>query len=244
MNKEKETLKENRINAVIDTALGELGYTEEKNNKTKYALDFDTIYKGFFNYSKQYVEWCSVFVSWLFCKNFGPESAHKMLYQPNKSEGASCRIAYNYYLKNKAITNKPSKGLQIFFKDKNNNIIHTGIIYKVDSSKIYTIEGNKSNMVKKCSYNLNSTKIYPSFGIPDYTFDIKEKESPKEESASKKVYKVIAKSGLNVRKEPSKASSIVKVLRYETVVTGEEVNKEWIKINDGYIFKKYTEVKK
>ena len=231
---EKEQLIENMINSVLDTALAEVGYKEGPNNKNKYAAELDSI-----NYyapqKKQNVAWCSIFVTWCFYKTFGVDLCRKMLYQPVKDNyAASCKFQYDYYKKNKATSTTPKKGYQIFFGKTCN---HTGIVYKVDSKKVYTVEGNKADQVKKCSYNLDSTKIY-GYGIPDYAADLDivdtKPEKPKEES-----YETTA-SWLNVRYEKSTKSPIVGCLKKGTIVKGNKEG-EWIKIGmHRYIYAKYT----
>lgn len=54
----------------------------------------------------------------------------------------------------------PKAGDVIVFTYGNNSRDHTGMVYKVDSTTVYTIEGNTSNMCKKLSYKLTDSKIY------------------------------------------------------------------------------------
>lgn len=177
-----ETMIDCLINSLLDTAMSEVGYHETKGNITKYAKDFDTKWPDFYNTKKQGAEWCDIFVDWCFCKTFGEKLALKMLHQPKKSCGAGCKFSYEYYKKNKATSTTPKKGYQIFFGKTCN---HTGLVYKVDSKKVYTIEGNKSDQVKKCSYNLDSTKIY-GYGIPDYKAELEIVETKPEKKIEKK----------------------------------------------------------
>lgn len=234
---EKEQLIDNMINKLIDTALAEVGYKEGPNNKNKYAAELDSI-----NYyapqKKQNVAWCSIFVTWCFYKTFGAKISRKMLFQPViDNYAASCKFQYDYYKKNKATSTTPKKGYQIFFGKTCN---HTGLVYKVDSKKVYTVEGNKADQVKKCSYNLDSTKIY-GYGIPDYAAELQivdtkpeKPEKPKEES-----YETTA-SWLNVRYEKSTKSPIVGCLKKGTIIKGTKEG-EWIKIGmHKYIYAKYT----
>ena len=60
-----------------------------------------------------------------------------------------------------------------------------------------------------------------------------------EETLSKK-YRVIAKSGLRVRQEPSLTSMILDILKVGTIVEGSEKN-DFVEINCGYLYKKYLE---
>lgn len=232
---EKEVLIDNIINSLLATAMGEVGYKETKGNITKYAKDFDTKWPTFYNGKKQGAAWCDIFVDWCFCIEFGEALALKMLHQPKKSCGAGCKFSYEYYKKNKATSKKPGKGYQIFF---GKDCSHTGLVYKVDSKKVYTIEGNKGDQVKKCSYAIDSSRIL-GYGIPDYAADIQivdiKPEEPKEE-----YYLTTAKSGLNIRYEASTKSPVVGLLKYNTKVKGKVVG-DFIQIGKHqYIYKKYT----
>lgn len=69
-----------------------------------------------------------------------------------------------------------SVGDQIFFKNSSGTVCHTGIVYDVDSSYVYTIEGNASfsagvvangGCVRKKQYSLNYTRI-AGYGHPAY----------------------------------------------------------------------------
>ena len=72
---------------------------------------------------------------------------------------------------------KPQKGDVVYFYSKAKGCIgHVGIVYKVSSSMVYTIEGNTSGAstlvtngggVKKKSYSLSSSYI-DGYGRPDY----------------------------------------------------------------------------
>ena len=238
---EKETLIKNRINKVIDIAKSEVGYTEKKNNITKYGTDFDTKYKGFYYGSSNPCEWCDLFFDWCMVTAFGIDLALKMLYQPKKSYGRSCTWSYNYYKEHNSVGETPKLGAQIFFKNsKTGKICHTGRvtrIYKKNNKEyIETVEGNKNNSVSVCNYPVSSTKIY-GYGYPDYGVDIGIIESPINGTDIKK-YKVIAISGLRIRKEASDKSKIIKVLPFGTEVEG-TVTGNWLKVKNGYMSMKF-----
>ena len=163
-------MKDLDVNAVLTVANKEVGYKETGTNITKYAKDFDTKWPDFYNGKKQGAEWCDIFVDWCFVTAYGEANALKMLYQPKKSCGAGVTFSYDYYKAKKRTGTKAQVGAQIFFKKTKDakKPCHTGLVYKVDSKKVYTIEGNKDNQVKKCSYVLNSDKIF-GYGYPGYT---------------------------------------------------------------------------
>lgn len=172
---------------VIDIALDEVGYVEKKSNSnldsktgnagsgnyTKYARDLDNI--NFYNGPKNGYAWCDVFVDWCFYKAFGKERALELLCQPKKSTGAGCGFSMNFYKAHNQFHTSPKAGDQIFFTD-GTSIYHTGLVYKVDSSRVYTVEGNTSDVsyvdgnggkVCKKSYPLGASYIR-GYGRPNY----------------------------------------------------------------------------
>lgn len=174
----------------IAVALAEVGYLEKKSNSqldsktanagsgnyTKYARDLDAI-TGFYNGRKNGFAWCDVFVDWVMVQAFGREAAQKLLCQPDKSLGAGCTYSANYYkAKGQFHKSSPKPGDQIFFLDSSGDVGHTGLVYKVDSLYVYTVEGNTSSQagviangggVFKKSYAINYNRIY-GYGRPDY----------------------------------------------------------------------------
>lgn len=167
---------------VIAVAAAEIGYKEKESNSqldnttanagdgnyTKYARDFDEKYPNWYNGKKNGYAWCDMFVDWCFLTAFGYEKALELLCQPEKSCGAGCTYSAKYY-KNKGQfhTSDPKPGDQIFFGSSISNCTHTGIVEKVDSAKVYTIEGNASDQVKRVSYTLGNSKIV-GYGRPNY----------------------------------------------------------------------------
>ena len=192
---------------LIKIAEAELGYLEKKSNKdlydktgnagsanyTKYAYEFDTKYSGFYNGKKNGFAWCDVFVDYCFVTAFGVEEAKRLLCQPSKSLGAGCKWSRNYYKEKGQLYTSPKIGDQIFFYgSKKSDIAHTGLVYKVDSTYVYTIEGNTSSKsgvvanggaVAKKKYKLTYSRI-AGYGRPKYD---KEPEIVKVESVKIKV---------------------------------------------------------
>lgn len=176
---------------VIDILLAEEGYLEKETNSnldsktanagdenyTKYARDLAEV--SFFNGRKQGAAWCAVFVGWGFWKAFGKEAALKLLCQPAKDNcGAGCHYIRQYF---KAAgqwhTSNPQPGdVIVFYNSTKTKMQHTGLVYKVDSSKVYTIEGNTSSAsgvvdnggcVRRKSYSL-SYALIAGYGRPNY----------------------------------------------------------------------------
>ena len=166
----------NTVEKVINIALEEVGYLEKKSNS---QLNSKTENAGSANYTKYGKNmgcngqpWCDAFIDDCFVNAYGREKAKELLggfsnYTPTSAQ----------YFKNmkKWYTSNPKIGDQIFFKN-NVRIYHTGLVYKIDSSKVYTIEGNTSGAngviangggVCKKSYPLNYSKI-AGYGRPAY----------------------------------------------------------------------------
>ena len=198
------------LNKVLAFAEAELGYVEKKsnsqldsktanagnNNYTKYARDLDAI-SGFFNGKKNGYAWCSVFVSWCFVQAFGVTRAKELLCQPaSNSLAASCKYASNYFNKKGQYFTTPKVGDQIFFKTSlTGSMCHTGLVYKVDDTYVYTIEGNTTDSEKVVSnggcvvrkkYKLTHKQI-AGYGRPNYKNEVKPKETEEFEMA--KTYK-------------------------------------------------------
>lgn len=179
---------------VIAIAEAEVGYLEKASNKnldsktanagsknyTKYARDMDAI-PNFYNGKKQGVAWCDIFVDWCFVQAYGVEAARALLCQPLKSSGAGCKYSRGYYkAKGQLHTSNPQPGDQIFFwpsdRSDPNAVAHTGLVYAVDKTYVYTIEGNTSGAsgvisngggVCKKKYKLNNSRI-AGYGRPAY----------------------------------------------------------------------------
>lgn len=174
------------INKVIQIALAENGYLE-KNKKyinNNAVLDSKTDGAGADNVTKywrdiypafQQQAWCMCFCVWVMVKAFGIEEAKKRLFTNTFTYSCTQQIKY-FRAKNQFFTT-PQVGDLIFYKDSNGNPCHVGLIYKLDSAKIYTIEGNTSSAkgvvanggsVNTKSYSKTYSRIY-GFGRPGYS---------------------------------------------------------------------------
>lgn len=174
------------INKILDLASNEVGYLEKKtnnqldnktanagmNNYTKYARDIDEL--NIMYGKKQGYAWCAVFFVWLVYKAYGRKALDNVLYGLEYSAG--CIETANYYKTAKKFYSSPNVGDQIFFKNSKGVICHTGLVYKVDDTYVYTIEGNTSNVngvvanggcVEKKKYKKNYSYI-AGYGRPNY----------------------------------------------------------------------------
>ena len=172
--KKSLTLKD-VINSMIAVAKNEIGYLEKKTNA---QLDNKTANAGYNNYTKYWRDikpdyqaqpWCACFVSWVFMKAFGLETAKKLL---KHWPYTYCPTLGNLFAKN---ANPKVGDIVIFYR--NGEFAHTGIVISVNGDYFETIEGNASSasgitpnggaVVQKGYYNskLPGTK----FCTPDYS---------------------------------------------------------------------------
>ena len=167
------------IEKLLKTAQAEVGYLEKASNS---QIDSKTGNAGSNNYTKyardvypslQGQAWCDMFVDWCFVQTFGEITTRQLLggfsaYTPTSAN----------YFKNKGQyhTSDPLPGDQIFFRN-DIRIYHTGIVYKVTSSKVYTIEGNTSSgsevianggAVCQKEYALTNSRI-DGYGRPNWS---------------------------------------------------------------------------
>lgn len=250
------------VDRVIATATAEIGYLEKKsnsqldsktanagdNNYTKYARDLDA--KGnIYNGKKQGYAWCDVFVDWCFITTFGADLGMKLLCQPYNGAGAGCTYSAQYY-KNKGQFHKanPQPGDQIFFtQDGGKTSCHTGLVTKVSSSLVYTIEGNTSSTagvvsnggcVREKSYSLTSSYIY-GYGRPDWSII----PGANTTITSKDItpYQGKTTSSLNCRNAPNTSSSIIKTYPQGAIVTISKENGTWGYTGIGWVSLSYIQ---
>lgn len=212
------------FNRVLEAAEAEVGYLEKKSNAelddktanagdknyTKYARDLDAL--GFYNGRKNGVAWCDIFVDWCFVQAYGLEAALKLTNQPlGKSNcGAGCKYSRQYYKKANRLYDEPQPGDQIFFWPKDAIggpvVAHTGLVYQVDATYVYTIEGNTSGAngvvangggVCKKKYKLTYNRI-AGYGRPDW--GVETTDTPTAESAPSDAKQVVVKAkSVNLR---------------------------------------------
>ena len=264
---------------VIQVAEGEVGYLEKKSNAsldsktanagdknyTKYARDLDAL--GFYNGRKQSVAWCDIFVDWCFVQAYGLEAALKMTNQPlGKSNcGAGCKYSRNYYQKMGRLFTKPELGDQIFFWPKDgiggSAIQHTGLVYAVDDTYVYTIEGNTSGAngviangggVCKKKYKLTYNRI-AGYGRPKWDLEgAAEPEKPVEQTTSTtpvegKIVVTITGDSVNVRVgDSTKYESVGRVNKGDTFEWVATSGTGWLAIRMekriGWVSPKYSKV--
>ena len=135
----------------LDIALAEVGYLEKRSNAD---LDDKTKNAGYNNWTKygrdmteqvgapftRNAAWCCTFVQWCVKRARGSEALKAL-----GGWTAYCPTAVNNYRRMGKWHTSPEVGDQIFFKDANGVACHTGLVYKVDSLYVYTVEGNTSS---------------------------------------------------------------------------------------------------
>ena len=172
---EKKMTEAQAIDAVLAIAEAEEGYHEKNSaanldkktapndgsgNYTKYGRDMHKLQPSNMDYP---AAWCDSFVDWCMQKAFGAETARKVLcgdfddYTVNSAD---------HYKQAGRWTKTGKRGYQIFFRNSG-GICHTGLVKKVSGGKVYTTEGNKSNMVKACMYDITDSTI-DGYGMPRY----------------------------------------------------------------------------
>ncbi len=211
----------NTVDKVIAIAEAEVGYLEKKSNKnldhktknagsanyTKYGRDMHNIYPAVMDFP---AAWCDCFVDWCFQMAYGVSNAKKLL-AGNFDDYTI--FSSNLYKNKKAwYTSGPKVGDQIFFKNSSGTICHTGLVYKVDKTYVYTIEGNTSGAsgvvangggVCKKKYGINSSQI-AGYGRPKYDVKKKKETTTKTTTTKKTTSTTSAVLGYDVAKKYNK----------------------------------------
>lgn len=243
------------VQKVLDIALNEVGYLEKETydqldektanagdeNYTKYQRDLAKL--SYFNGSKKGIAWCAVFVCWCFVQAFGKAAALKLLCQPSSGNcGAGCHSQMNYYKnKKRFFTRNPQPGDQIIFLSKDKKeASHTGLVYKVDNTYVYTVEGNTSSSsgvvanggaVAKKKYKLTYDRI-AGYGRPDYGEAPVEEEQVKADVVDTQTCNAVVsvKKGSTVNYRTSPSINASQVSGMPRIKNGERV---YVKTTDG-----------
>ena len=167
------------VSKLLEIARAELGYMEKETNSqlddktanagdgnwTKYARDLHSA--GYYQAAKNGYAWCDMFVDWCFWKLAGEDKTKgEWLECQTGLYGAGCEWSSDCYRRAGRFDKNPQPGDQIFF-GKTDAEEHTGIVEKIEDGKVHTIEGNASNMCKRCTYSLTSSKIV-GYGHPRF----------------------------------------------------------------------------
>ena len=103
-----------------------------------------------------------------------------MTFQPSFflfNRGAGCRYSFGYYKQRRRLFPDPVPGDQVFFySGDGSTVCHTGLVWDVDDTYVYTVEGNTSPQtgvvdnggeVCKKQYRLTDPRL-AGFGRPNY----------------------------------------------------------------------------
>lgn len=125
-------------------------------------------YWSWYGFSER-VDWCACFVSW--CANECGYIENGII-----PKFASCAIGVNWFQSRGQWADgsvEPVPGMIIFF-DWDEDITgqdgrpnHVGIVEKVESGIIYTIEGNSDDTCRRRSYSVGHYEIF-GYGVPEY----------------------------------------------------------------------------
>jgi hypothetical protein len=170
--------------------------------------------------------WCASFVSW--CLRQGGVPVEVAVNEVSCQRMADWyREHATYYRRGGGYT--PIPGDIVMFRYGSGGANHVGLVVGVENGRLYTIEGNTSDMVGLRSYSLSNSAIL-GYCVPDYTtvagdnydFPLTAGHEPGE-------YITVA-AHLNVRSGPSTAYGKLGKLPAGSRVTVDEVRGEWGRI--------------
>ena len=186
---------------LLEIARKEIGYKEKETNSkldnpsanagdgnwTKYARDLHSA--GYYQAPKNGYGWCDMFVDWCFWKLTGSKEKGEYLECQTGLYGAGCEWSSGCYRTAKRFDKNPTPGDQIFF-GKTGSESHTGIVEKIENGKVHTIEGNASNMVKRCGYSLSDPKIV-GYGHPRFDAETVYKPTSNQSAATNQTQAIL-----------------------------------------------------
>lgn len=133
---------------------------------------FAKLYKEKTGINVQGQPWCDSFVDTVLIHLFGVDKARSLL----GGFSAYTPTSASYFKQMGRYHKAPQEGDQLFFRNSQ-RIYHTGYVYKVDGSRVYTVEGNTSSAqvieneggCVACKSYLLSTSGIDGYGRPDYS---------------------------------------------------------------------------
>lgn len=158
------------IDKIVNTAKSQIG-TCEPDGDDKYIKVYNEATGSTFGMD---VAWCAIFVTWVMIMcNVAKEVVLRF---------ASCTAGMKWFIKQgrwknaKAYggTYTPVPGILIFFSKghKLTDPSHVGIVTKVTSTYVYTVEGNTSDAVHERIYRIDDKYII-GYGVPSYVDNVK-----------------------------------------------------------------------
>ncbi|MET8453937.1 CHAP domain-containing protein [Streptomyces sp. NPDC005209] len=143
---------------VTRVAKREVGYRESGTNHTKYGRW----------YGADGQEWCDIFVSWVF-HEVGQLGAIGGKHASVPDHLTWFKNHHRFYRRG-ATGGGPREGCVIFFDlNGHNGEDHIGIVTSYDDTYVYTVEGNRSDQVKRLKYPRTSHLIW-GYGHPAWDY--------------------------------------------------------------------------
>lgn len=157
-------------NKIVSIAQAEVGYKEQGNNITKYG-----------EWYGMQDEWCNMFVCWCAAQaGIGEDIIPKMAYVPSTANWFDEKGQYKNSKANGENYIPQAGDIVLFDYNHNTTSDHIGLVEKVECNTLYTIEGNKNNMVQRFTYDLASKDIR-AYCVPAYVVEEKKEESEEDD---------------------------------------------------------------
>lgn len=170
--------------------------------------------------------WCAAFVSWCLRQSGVPSSV--------AVSEVSCQRMADWYRETSVYHRRgdgytPVPGDIIMFRYGSGGANHVGLVVGAEGGRVYTIEGNTSDMVGLRSYSLSNSAIL-GYCVPDYTTEAgSEYDFPLSADYTEGEYITVA-AQLNVRSGPATSYARLGRLPAGSRVSVSEVRGEWGKI--------------
>ena len=145
-------------------AAEQIGYCEGGDNFNQYAAMPEI--SRLLGWDAQNQPWCNIFVLAAFVCCFGLETGAAMLYQRVGHGSALCRASAQFFKDAGAWHTRPEPGNVVFFY-VGGEINHMGIVSRVYTGSVVTIEGNSSDMVTERVYAAGDARI-AGYGRPKW----------------------------------------------------------------------------
>ena len=162
----------NQAQDIVNVALSQVGYHEGSGSSDLSGSSSSSgNYTEYGKWFGQQSNWCAIFISWCANQAGVPTSVVK---KNAIASGSSCQFGEKKYSFG---SRSPQVGDIIYVQnDSDSDVDHVGLIYKVDDTYIYSVEGNFGNKVGTIKYYkdtgrqtyYSSTKIL-FYGAPSYS---------------------------------------------------------------------------
>lgn len=164
----------NQAKDIVNVALSQVGYHEGSSGSDLSGNSSSSAnYTEYGRWFGQQSNWCAIFISW--CANQAGIST-SVVKKNAVASGNSCQFGEKKYSFG---SRNPQPGDILYVQnDSDSSVDHVGLVYKVDDTYIYAVEGNFGNKVGTIKYYkdtgrqtyYSSTKIL-FYGVPDYLTD-------------------------------------------------------------------------